>query len=83
MEKDYAVSLASKLLKFSSEEAATYAYEVEEHDIIYFSVPVKGGASLFVAPDGSVLFANSCVPYDLHLEEFLKGRRTPLGSFTP
>lgn len=42
-------------------------------------VQERGGASLIVADDGSVLFANSAVSLDEHVEAFRVGRRTQPG----
>ena len=73
--------LGSKLLKIPPEEAEKYCEFLNEESALYISVPVKGGASLLIAKDGSVLYANSSVSFDTHLREFKKGRRTPLDAF--
>lgn len=76
-----AIMLASKLLNISVDEAKEYAHEIDGVDAVYFSVPVKGGDSLIVSFTGEVLYANSSVGYDEHLNEFVKGTRTPLEAF--
>ncbi|MEV0609960.1 hypothetical protein AB0I61_26700 [Polymorphospora rubra] len=43
--------------------------------------PVRGGGSIYVAPDGSVLFAASAIPPHRALEAFRAGRRTPVDRF--
>ena len=67
--------------RVSPEEAAEYGEFFEEESALYVSVPVKGGASMLVADDGTVLYANSSVSLDVHLREFRNGRRTPTEAF--
>jgi len=51
-------------------------YYIEEADAYRFFVPIRGGAGVIVARDGSFLFANSSVsPLDHH-EFFIAGMRT-------
>ena len=82
MEIKELVALGAKLLKLSVEEAEQYSEYFAEEKALYMSVPVKGGASLLVAEDGSVLYANSSVNLNVHLREFRAGRRTPLEAFS-
>lgn len=79
--RNEAIELAAKLLKISVEEAEEYCSDIEGLTALYFSVPIKGGDSLIVSLDGDVLYANSAVPYDVHIIEFNKGTRTPLDAF--
>ncbi len=72
---------AARLLQLSAQEAEEYGEYLPEEKAFFLSVPVKGGASLLVAEDGSVLYANSSVSFDVHLREFKNGRRTPLEAF--
>ena len=81
MEYKDKVALAAKLLKLPVEEITDYSEVFEEENALYVSVPVKGGASLLVADDGTVLYANSSVSLDVHLREFKNGRRTPIEAF--
>lgn len=76
------IALAAQLLHLSEEEAASYVMHPEGIEAIYISEPVKGGDSLLVGADGSVLYANSSVRYEDHIEEFKKGRRTPIEAFS-
>ena len=75
------IALAAKLLHLSEAETASYVSYPEGIPAIYVAVPVKGGDSLLVGTDGSVLYANSSVSYDVHIKEFMKGRRTPIEAF--
>ena len=45
------------------------------------SVPEKGGASLIIGSDGSVLYADSSIGYSRHVEAFKEGKRTPIDAF--
>jgi predicted RNase H-like HicB family nuclease len=72
---------AKELLKLTIDDAHRYGEYLPEEDALYVSVPEKGGASLLVANDGTVLYANSSVHYDIHLREFRNGRRTPIDAF--
>ena len=76
------IALAARLLHLTEEETANYVSCPEGVPAIYISVPVKGGDSLLVGVDGSVLYANSSVRYEDHIEEFKKGRRTPIEAFS-
>jgi hypothetical protein len=75
------IKLAAKLLHLPIEKAKQNSSVIKENNAIYFSEPVKGGRSLIVGLDGTVLFANSSVGYSRHIEEFNNGRRTPLEDF--
>lgn len=75
------IKLASELLNITYEEIEKNAHEVADGKAIYVSIPEKGGPSLIVGTDGQVLYANSSVSYDKHLEEYNNGRRTPIDAF--
>lgn len=75
------IKLAAKLMNISEDDAKKYCHAIEGSDALYFSIPVKGGDSLIVGTDGQVLYANSSVEYERHLEEYKKGTRTPLELF--
>ena len=81
MEYKDRIALAAKLLKLPENEIAEYSEIFEEENALYVSVPIKGGASLLIADDGSVLYASSSVSLDVHLREFKNGRRTPIEAF--
>lgn len=77
------IELAAKLLRISVEEVEEYGSFLDSNDALYVSIPVKGGGSIIIGKDGTVLFANSSVGYNRHLLEFQNGRRTPLEDFEP
>lgn len=52
-----------------------------EDDAVVVVHPVRGGGSIYVAPDESVLFMASAVPPHRALEMFRAGRRTPVERF--
>ncbi|WP_405108366.1 hypothetical protein OG559_26205 [Micromonospora sp. NBC_01405] len=52
-----------------------------EDDAVLVVRPVRGGGSIYVAHDGSVMFAVSAVPPHQALELFRSGRRTPAEQF--
>lgn len=75
------VELAAKLLKIPLEEARGCAFETDDPELTYYSVPTMGGDSLLVSDSGEVLYANSSVRYEKHMQAFIKGMRTPLEDF--
>jgi len=75
------IELASRLLKLTVEEVNQDSVIIDSNGALYYSKPVKGGNSLIVGKDGSVLYANSSINYDEHMREFENGRRTPLEAF--
>ena len=75
------IELAAKLLRLSVEDARKYHYVVEGDNLVYVGVPVKGGEAIIVGTDGTVLYANSSISYERHLEEFRRGTRTPIEAF--
>jgi hypothetical protein len=70
------VTIAARLLGMSESEALANSRSLPEIDAVHFWQPVRGGGSLIVSRDGSVLYANSSVTWDVHLEAFKSGRRT-------
>jgi len=68
------------LLKVSKDDVEKNSGMIDDQTM-YISFPVKGGKSLIVSADGTVLYASSAVGYSRHLDEFNKGRRTPIESF--
>lgn len=75
------IALAAKLLRFPIEKIKQNYSVIEGINALYYSEPIRGGESLIVAEDGTVLYANSSVGYTRHLQEFKNGRRTPLEGF--
>ena len=68
------IELASKLLNVSVENLNACYGEIADVS----SIPQKGGGSLIIGDDGSVLYADSSVGYKRHLEAYLDGIRTPI-----
>ncbi|GAB2965244.1 hypothetical protein GCM10027280_62550 [Micromonospora polyrhachis] len=56
-------------------------HPLPEDDAVVVVHPVRGGGSIYVAPDESVLFMASAVPPHQALEMFRSGRRTPVERF--
>ena len=75
------ISLAAKLLQLSVSDIESNSELIESNGALYVSIPIKGGDSLIVAQDGTVLYADSSVGYNRHLLEFESGKRTPAESF--
>ena len=81
MNRSEQIALAAKLLKITEEEVNANCKDLDFFNAIYVSIPVKGGDSLIVAHDGTVLYAVSAVSPQEHLEAFVNGIRTPLEDF--
>lgn len=75
------IQLAANLMKLSMEQAQEYGGMIPGSDAFYLSVPQKGGGSLIVASDGSVLYAGSAMGFDEHYQAFQNGKRTELSFF--
>ncbi len=78
MLKDEKIELAAKLLKVPVDSLKNCYGEIEEVSALYFSIPEKGGGSLIIGDDGSVLYADSSIGYKRHLEAYKQGIRTPI-----
>ena len=81
MTMDEQQSLAAKLLKLTLDEVQEYGGTIPQTHDLYISVPKKGGGSLIIGEDGSVLFAGSAVGFTEHKDAFDRGERTPLDFF--
>jgi hypothetical protein len=81
LQTDEQIALVAKLLQIPLEKAKEHSGLIKDIDALYFSEPVKGGQSLIVGQDGTVLYVNSSVGYTQHLQEYKNGRRTPLQEF--
>ena len=79
--KPQLVDLAALCLGLERSEAELNSREVPELNAVYFWTPVRGGTALLIGEDESVLFAQSSVPYDVHLAAFKDGRRADLDAF--
>lgn len=75
------VEIVAKLLHIPIKSIYENSALIEHLNALYFSEPVKGGGSIIIGEDGSVLFANSWIDYSEHLKDFENGIRTPLEMF--
>ena len=82
MKIDAMCALAAKLLKLDIKEIENNSAYDKSVEALYVSVPIKGGASLLVGKDGTVLYADSSISYEEHIKEFSAGKRTPLEDFS-
>jgi len=64
-------------------DADLAGHPLPEDDGVLVVHPIRGGGSIYVAADESVLFAGSALSPHLALAEFRAGRRTPLEKFGP
>ena len=80
MKEKEAIQLACELLKLTDSDKKSIVF-LEELNAYYFTEPVKGGASLIIADNGEVLYADSSVIYEEHIAAFKEGIRTPLDAF--
>ena len=77
--KNVGLKFINERLKLTEEELGQLTFHnVEEINALYISLPTKTGFGLIVGNDGQILYANSSVSLDTHLEEYKKGRRTSL-----
>ena len=81
MTQEAQMQLAAKLMKLSMEQVQEYGGTIPGSSAYYLSVPQRGGGSLIVAPDGTVLYAGSAIGFDEHYQAFQKGERTDLSFF--
>ena len=73
--------LAGTLLRCSTEEAYQNSSDVPEIDAFFYWQPVRGGARLLVAHDGSVLFGASSLTTEQLIAFFASGKRTEFWKF--
>ena len=81
MTQEEQMRLAAKLMKLSVEQVQEYGGTIPGSGAYYLSVPQRGGGSLIVAPDGTVLYAGSAIGFDEHYRKFQNGERTDLSFF--
>lgn len=81
MTQEAQMRLAAKLMKLSMEQVQEYGGTIPGSGAYYLSVPQRGGGSLIVAPDGTVLYAGSAIGFDEHYRKFQNGERTDLSFF--
>ena len=75
------VEVAAKLRRLPIVVARDYSGIIPDSNDLYLSVPTRGGISLIVGEDGSVLRATSAMGFDQHYDAFKRGERTPLSYF--
>lgn len=78
MSRQEQIQLIAKLFKMNEKEVEQFCGYIEACNALYFSIPEKGGDSLIVGEDGSVLYADSSVGYTNHLKYFQEGKRTSI-----
>ena len=77
-EKEVGINFIKRRIKLEDEEFNMIEFEkLEELNALYIVLPLKGGFGIIVGNDGELLYANSSVSFERHIEEFKKGRRTP------
>lgn len=81
MTQEAQMQLAAKLMKLSMEQVQEYGGTIPGSGAYYLSVPQRGGGSLIVAIDGTVLYAGSAIGFDEHYRKFQNGERTDLSLF--
>lgn len=74
--------VAANLLNITLADAHVNQRQLSESDATYFWEAGRGGGSLIVGSDGSILFATSSVPFDAHVAAYEQGRRTDSDAFT-
>lgn len=88
MTQQEAIALVSQLLGKSNNDVENGLIFVGRDDLYYFSLPITdnngiaiSGESIIVSKTGELLYANSSVSQQRHLEAFDKGIRTPVEAF--
>lgn len=70
------VDLAARYLQVPRSVVEANNRDFPEVDAVYFWEPTRGGGSLLIGTDETMLFANSSVTLDAHLDAFKSGKRT-------
>ena len=73
---DAGAQIAARLLRCPVTEIRVTSTYLPEIDAFSYWQPIRGGAQLLVARDGSVLFALSSLTLADMIEPFREGRRT-------
>lgn len=76
------IETAGSYLGIDRAVASSYCREVEDGSVLYVWEPQRGKGALLIGTDGGVLFANSSVKFDDHLEAFRQGKRTDPDRFS-
>ena len=77
--KDLGIKFIKEKLNLSEDDLGQLTFrDLDDLNALYISLPTKTGFGLIVGNDGQVLYANSGVSFDVHVEEYKKGRRTSI-----
>ena len=79
MRKEEQAALARRLLR--PPKGVAIKLRQEEGDTLYAYEACRGGGALLIDTEGQVLFADSSISYEEHLQAFREGIRTPLSDF--
>lgn len=74
-----ALDRVSRLLSVAREDVRQRPLDADA--ATYFWTEGRGGSAVIVSHDGSLLYANSSVDPELHVQAFREGRRTPPDQF--
>lgn len=80
MEIKQRIELAARLLGLTK-EFVEKNYSVESEDLLYVSIPEKGGCAMLIDSNGEVLYADSSISFSNHIKAYKEGVRTPLSAF--
>lgn len=81
LEKAYAKLLSRKAAELLRAKPEELDYAAVDGVGLRFYEPTRGGRSLILGDDGGILFANSSVAPDSHIQAYKDGKRTPVESF--
>jgi len=73
--------LAARLLEYPVEVALANCREIPEVNAFFYWQPVRGGSRIFVARDGTVMWAISSLSMEEMTALFASGRRTDYSRF--
>lgn len=74
-------AIAARVLGIPEEEARNNSRPLGHLSAYYFWEAARGGGAVVVGDDGSMLFANSSVPPEKHIDAFGDGGRTDTEAF--
>lgn len=77
------IARGEQLLRERWPDIELRAFDLPDDDAVLLVQPARGGVSLYVASDESVLFTASSVEPGAALTLFRSGRRTPVSDFAP
>lgn len=74
-------AVAARVLAIPEEDARNNSRHLEHLSAYYFWEAARGGGAVVIGNDGSMLFANSSVAPEKHIDAFGDGRRTDPEAF--